>query len=83
MPSVFDAAAGPRRRLSKADKVAITRAGQANMAQDIEELEQRTHRLGMIITARALNNAKNALGWEMAGERLAAGKAARGVRPRR
>jgi hypothetical protein len=53
-----------------------------NLIQSIEALEQEAHKLGFLVTARALNQAKNAFGWEMAGDILAAGKAARGVRPR-
>lgn len=49
---------------------------------EIEALEQEAHRIDAFVTARALNQAKNALGWEMAGNLLAAGKAARGVRPK-
>lgn len=48
---------------------------------EIEALEQEANRLGAFVTARALNQSKNALGWEMAGNVLAAGKAARGIRP--
>lgn len=70
------------RRLSAADKLAINRAAHQMLVQEIGELEQRAHRLGMLVTARALNQAKNALGWEMAGNVLAAGKAARGSRPK-
>lgn len=47
---------------------------------DIQALENRAHRLGMTITGLALNNAKNAAGWEMAGETTLAGNAARGER---
>lgn len=70
------------RKLTKADKIAINRAAQQMLVQEIEELEQRAFRLGLHVTARALNQAKNALGWEMAGNILAAGKASRGQRPR-
>lgn len=55
-------------------------AGQ-QLIGEIEALEQEANRIGALVTARALNQAKNALGWEMAGNILAAGKAARGVRP--
>lgn len=70
------------RKLSKADKLAINRVAQQMLIQEIEELEQRAGRLELHVTARALNQAKNALGWEMAGNILAAGKASRGQRPR-
>lgn len=45
------------------------------LVQDIQELESRAHCLHMYITAHGLNRAKNAAGWEMAGDLLAAGKA--------
>lgn len=47
---------------------------------DIQTLESRAHRLGMTITGHALNNAKNAAGWELAGETELAGMASRGER---
>lgn len=68
------------RRLSKADKAAISRAGQLIMIGKIEELEQSAHQLGMHVTGHALNNAKNALGWEIAGNIKVAGLAAKGQR---
>lgn len=43
---------------------------------DIQALESRCHRLGVHVTAHAMNRAKNALGWEMAGDIEQAGKAA-------
>lgn len=69
-----------QRKLSKADKLAINRVAQHNMIQEIQELEVRAHDLGMTVTASALNNAKNALGWELAGNVLKAAKAKRGER---
>lgn len=51
------------------------------LLNDVQALESRAHRLGMTITGHALNNAKNAAGWEMAGETEHASKAARGERP--
>jgi len=84
MTNPLEQIANPKsRRLSRADKLAINRAGQQVLCQEIEELEQRAGRLGMHVTARALNQAKNALGWEMTGDILAAGKASRGQRPRK
>lgn len=65
-----------RRRLNTADKAAIRRAGLEVMLEDIEEMEQRAHHLGAHVTAHALNRAKNALGWELAGNVEQAGKAA-------
>lgn len=48
----------------------------------IEAAEQQAHRDGFHYTAQALNQAKNALGWEMAGNDEAAALAIRGQRPR-
>lgn len=48
---------------------------------EIESLEREANRIGALVTARALKQAKNALGWEVAGNILAAGKAAKGIRP--
>lgn len=48
---------------------------------DITALELRAHALGLHVTAQALNNAKNASGWEKAGEIEHAARAARGLRP--
>lgn len=78
--SALSMIADPPRKLSAADKIAINRAGQNALVQEIQELESRAHRLGMTITGHALNNAKNACGWEMAGNILRAGNAARGER---
>ena len=50
------------------------------LAGEIESLEQEAHRIGAHVTARALNQAKNALGWEMAGNTIYAGRAAVGQR---
>lgn len=66
------------RKLSAVDKRAINRAAQQNMVQEIQDIETRAHGLGMHVTAHALNRAKNALGWELAGDIVQAGKAARG-----
>lgn len=83
MINAFETVASAPRKLSAEDKRAINRAAWLALVQEIEEMERRADRLGLIVTARALNNAKNAAGWEMVGDRLAAGKAARGVRPRK
>lgn len=48
---------------------------------EIQRLENECHQVGMTVTAHALNHAKNALGWETAGETELAGMAARGERP--
>lgn len=45
---------------------------------DIEALEQRAHKLGMTLTAQALNRAKNATGWSLAGDPDKAAAAMRG-----
>lgn len=37
------------------------------LLQDILKLEMRANALGLFPAARALNNAKNALGWQLAG----------------
>lgn len=39
-----------------------------NFILDIQALESRAHRLGMVETAHALNAAKNKAGWELAGQ---------------
>lgn len=43
----------------------------------IEAAEQQAHRDGFHVTAHALNRAKNALGWEIAGDVEQAGRASR------
>lgn len=50
---------------------------QLDLLREIEACEQRAHKCGMLVTARALNRAKNALGWEIAGDIEQAGKAGR------
>lgn len=61
----------------------VNQAARQNMVQEIQELETRAHGLGMHVTAHALNKAKNALGWELAGEVEQAGRAALNERPSR
>lgn len=61
------------------DRRKQTASGQA-IAATIQALELRAHRAGLTVTAHALNNAKNAIGWEMAGDLLSAGRASRGER---
>jgi len=51
-----------------------------DLVRAIEIDEQRAHKLGMHVTAHALNRAKNALGWEIAGDIEQAGRAARDER---
>ncbi len=80
--NLLDVVIDKPRNLTADDKRAINLAAKQGLLAEIEELEQRAHNLGMPVTARGLNSAKNALGWELAGDILAAGKAVRGVRPR-
>lgn len=47
---------------------------------DIQSLESRAHKVGLTITGHALNNAKNTVGWEIAGNTDRATKAAKGDR---
>ena len=51
-----------------------------DLVQKLQALEQEAYRLNLFITARSINNAKNALGWEMAGNRTRADMAIRGER---
>lgn len=51
-----------------------------DISNQIQKIESAAHRLGLHITGHALNNAKNASGWEVAGDIAMAGKAAIGVR---
>lgn len=53
------------------------RAARNVLVQDLQEVESRAHGLGMHVTARALNRAKNAAGWEIAGNIDEAARAAR------
>lgn len=48
---------------------------------EIEAVERKAHAAGLTITAHTLNNAKNAAGWEMAGELEHAAAASKGIRP--
>lgn len=70
-----------KRKLTKADEEAITAAGRQQLVYDLQEIESRAHHFGMHVTAHALNRAKNALGWEMAGDVEKAAKASRNERP--
>lgn len=45
------------------------------LLRDIDALEQRANRLQLFPCARALNNAKNAAGWQLAGNIAAADQA--------
>jgi hypothetical protein len=46
----------------------------------VQDLETRAHAAGLHVTGHALNNAKNTVGWESAGNVIAAGLASRGRR---
>jgi hypothetical protein len=52
-----------------------------NLLTEIEACERRAHKCGALVTAHVLNRAKNALGWEIAGDIEQAGKASRDERP--
>ena len=70
MKSLLAAATGKPRNLTAADERAIQNAARQQFLSELQELEDRAHRLGMTITGHALNKAKNAAGWEIAGKRL-------------
>lgn len=77
MMDVLKAAAATRRRhVTKKLAASVHRAALDVLLQEIQEIEDRAHRLGVHVTGRALNRAKNALGWEIAGETDKAAKAA-------
>jgi hypothetical protein len=67
-------------KVPKGLEAAAKNAAKVMLMQQISEMESHAHALGMIITARGLNNAKNACGWEIAGNTDAADKATRGER---
>lgn len=46
----------------------------------LQALETRAHAAGLTVMGHAINNAKNAAGWELAGDVVMAGKASRGER---
>lgn len=52
----------------------------SGLLEYIAAAEQQAHRDGFHVTAHALNRAKNACGWEIAGDVERAGEAARGER---
>jgi hypothetical protein len=60
---------------------AIKLRTQEALCQVLEQLTLDARTAGLFVTARALTNAKNACGWEAAGDLIAAGVAARGDRP--
>lgn len=51
-----------------------------NLLDEIGLCEQRAHKCGALVTAHVLNRAKNALGWEIAGDVEQAGRASRDER---
>lgn len=55
-------------------------ANGSGLLAHIEAAEQQAHRDGFHVTAHALNRAKNALGWEIAGDVERAWKASRDER---
>lgn len=60
--------------------VADRRADGSGLLAHIEAAEHQAHRDGFHVTAHALNRAKNACGWEIAGNVEQAGRAARDER---
>lgn len=63
------------------NKYRSARELETNLLAEIAACEQRAHQCGMLVTAHSLNRAKNALGWEMQGNVLEAGRASRDERP--
>lgn len=51
-----------------------------NLLAEIGRCEQRAHKCGALVTAHALNRAKNSLGWEIAGDVEQAGRSSRDER---
>ena len=80
MVDILKAAVSNQRRPGKQLATAAIRAGQQNLLQDLQEIESRAHHLGLHVTAHALNRAKNACGWELAGDTEMAEKASRDER---
>lgn len=52
-----------------------------SLCADIDACQREAFRLGLQVTGHALNNAKNASGWEMTGDIENAAKASKGIRP--
>lgn len=61
-------------------KAWLAAAARQKLLAQLQSLETEAHKIGMTATAHAINNAKNACGWEMAGNIVMAGKASRGQR---
>jgi hypothetical protein len=53
-------------------------AALVGIVQELQRLESLAHAHQLLVTAQAINNAKNACGWERAGNITAAARAARG-----
>lgn len=68
------------RKLSPRAIAAINDFARRSVIAQIEALEHVAYERGLLITARALNQAKNACGWEIAGNAGLAAKAAVGKR---
>lgn len=77
---LHDSPAPRRRRVGIRPALLKIRRDFDTLVSDIQALETKAHKLGMVITARGLNHAKNAAGWEMAGNVLRAGAALAGAR---
>jgi vacuolar-type H+-ATPase subunit D/Vma8 len=58
-------------------KITTIKTKRQNLVQEIQMLENLAHKVDAHVTAHALNRAKNALGWEIAGNIEQAEKAAR------
>lgn len=66
--------------MSKAIQAALARQ---DFVEEVQALETKAHDLGLHVTGHALNRAKNALGWELAGDIEQAGRSALDQRPPR
>lgn len=80
MANAFEMVNARPRRLSKAGIKDVENAARQQLVAEVQDLESRAHGLGLHVTAHALNRAKNALGWELAGNIEKAGAAARDER---
>jgi hypothetical protein len=56
-------------------EISLKNRADQQMIRDIQTLESFAHARGLHVTAHALNRAKNALGWEVAGDVEQAAKA--------
>lgn len=78
MVKLLDAVVAKPRKFKP--NAAALRAVRDNLVQELQELERRAHGCGLHVTAHALNRAKNAAGWEIAGNVEEAGRASRDKR---